>query len=76
MLSVRKPVGRRLKSEGLFDAGPRRRQQDDASPQPLLGALVAYVVGEILEVSISADDDDVVVGDGAEGLVHLGPLPC
>jgi len=33
-------------------------------------ALLADVIGQLLKFSVSADQVDVVVGDGAEGLVH------
>ena len=34
-------------------------------------ALMAYMIGQLVKPAIVADDKDVVVGDGAEGLVAL-----
>jgi len=36
---------------------------------PLPGALMADMIGQLVKPAVVADDEDVVVGDGAEGLV-------
>jgi hypothetical protein len=37
-------------------------------------ALMADVIGQLVKPAVVADDEDVVVGYGAEGLVHQSPF--